>query len=72
MEFIHYIVDFILHIDVHLTELVAQYGVWVYAILFVILFAKPGWWLRHSCRAIRCCLLRGHLLRCQPTASTSI
>ncbi|MCC3703092.1 DedA family protein [Rouxiella badensis] len=42
MEFIHYIVDFILHIDVHLTELVAQYGVWVYAILFVILFCETG------------------------------
>ncbi len=42
MEFIHYIVDFILHIDVHLTELVAQYGVWVYAILFLILFCETG------------------------------
>ncbi|MDR3431333.1 MAG: DedA family protein [Rouxiella aceris] len=42
MEYIHYIIDFILHIDVHLTELVAQYGVWVYAILFVILFCETG------------------------------
>ncbi|WAT01571.1 DedA family protein [Rouxiella chamberiensis] len=42
MEYIHYIVDFILHIDVHLTELVAQYGVWIYAILFVILFCETG------------------------------
>ncbi len=42
MEFIHYIVDFILHIDVHLTELVANYGVWVYAILFLILFCETG------------------------------
>lgn len=42
MEYIHYIVDFILHIDVHLTELVAQYGVWIYAILFLILFCETG------------------------------
>ncbi|CAM3697838.1 hypothetical protein BS639_11205 [Rouxiella silvae] len=42
MEFIHYIVDFILHIDVHLTELVANYGAWVYAILFLILFCETG------------------------------
>lgn len=42
MEFIHYIVDFILHIDVHLAELVAQYGLWIYAILFLILFCETG------------------------------
>lgn len=42
MEFIQFIIDFILHIDVHLAELVAQYGVWVYAILFVILFCETG------------------------------
>ncbi|EJL89340.1 DedA family protein [Pantoea sp. BIGb0393] len=42
MEFIHFLVDFILHIDVHLAELVAQYGVWIYAILFLILFCETG------------------------------
>ncbi|CNF37869.1 DedA family protein [Yersinia mollaretii] len=42
MEFIRFIIDFILHIDVHLAELVAQYGVWVYAILFLILFCETG------------------------------
>jgi membrane-associated protein len=42
MEFIHFIVDFILHIDVHLAELVAQYGMWIYAILFLILFCETG------------------------------
>ncbi len=42
MEFIHFIVDFILHIDVHLAELVAQYGIWIYAILFLILFCETG------------------------------
>lgn len=42
MDFIHFVIDFILHIDVHLAELVAQYGVWVYAILFLILFCETG------------------------------
>ena len=42
MELIHFVVDFILHIDVHLTELVSQYGVWIYAILFLILFCETG------------------------------
>ncbi|QWA09482.1 DedA family protein [Sodalis ligni] len=42
MELIHFVVDFILHIDVHLAELVAQYGIWIYAILFLILFCETG------------------------------
>lgn len=42
MEFISAIIDFILHIDQHLTELAAQYGVWIYAILFLIIFCETG------------------------------
>lgn len=42
MDFIRFVIDFILHIDVHLAGLVAQYGVWVYAILFLILFCETG------------------------------
>jgi membrane-associated protein len=42
MELIQYIIDFILHIDVHLAELISSYGVWVYAILFVIIFCETG------------------------------
>lgn len=42
MDFIRVVIDFILHIDVHLAELVAQYGMWVYAILFLILFCETG------------------------------
>jgi membrane-associated protein len=42
MEYIHYIIDFVLHIDAHLTELISLYGVWVYAILFVIIFCETG------------------------------
>ena len=42
MDFIHFVIDFILHIDVHLAELVTQYGVWIYGILFLILFCETG------------------------------
>lgn len=42
MDIIKFIIDFILHIDVHLAELVAQYGMWVYAILFLTLFCETG------------------------------
>lgn len=36
------IIDFILHIDQHLTDMVNQYGVWIYAILFLIIFCETG------------------------------
>ena len=38
-----YLIDLFLHLDVHLAEFVAQYGVWVYAMLFAIIFARPVW-----------------------------
>jgi membrane-associated protein len=39
MEFV---VDLFLHLDRHLAEFVASYGVWVYGILFLIIFAETG------------------------------
>ncbi len=42
MEFIKLIIDFILHIDDHLVELSSNYGVWVYAIIFLIVFCETG------------------------------
>ena len=42
MEFIRYLVDFIIHIDVHLGEIIVNYGLWVYAILFLIVFCETG------------------------------
>lgn len=42
MEYIQYLIDFILHIDLHMKEMVADYGIWVYAILFLILFCESG------------------------------
>jgi len=42
MALIHWFIDFILHLDRHLTELVAQYHYWVYGILFLIIFCETG------------------------------
>lgn len=36
------LIDFILHVDSHLLALVAQYGSWVYGILFLIVFIETG------------------------------
>lgn len=42
MEWIQGLIDFILHIDVHLASITAQYGMLSYAILFAIVFAETG------------------------------
>src|SRR6187431_3357919 len=42
MELIHWFVDVVLHLDSHLVELLRNYGFWVYAILFAIVFAETG------------------------------
>ena len=36
------LIDFILHIDVHLTEIVERYGAWTYGVLTAIVFAETG------------------------------
>ena len=36
------LIDFILHIDQHLAEIVASYGMWTYGLLFLIIFAETG------------------------------
>ncbi len=42
MEFVHFILDFILRVDVHLATFVQTYGAWVYALLFLIIFVETG------------------------------
>lgn len=42
MEWIKYIIDFIIHIDVHLAEIIKDYGLWTYLILFLIIFCETG------------------------------
>ena len=34
--------DFIIHIDRHLAEIIASYGLWTYGVLFLIIFAETG------------------------------
>ena len=42
MEFISLLIDFIVNIDIHLAELIADYGLYVYIILFLIVFCETG------------------------------
>lgn len=42
MELIKTLIDFILHIDQHLVEIVSNYKTWTYLILFLIIFAETG------------------------------
>ena len=42
MELIKTLIDFILHIDDHLVEIVSNYKTWTYLILFIIIFAETG------------------------------
>ena len=42
MEIVHFVLDFILHVDVHLATFVQTYGAWVYALLFLIIFVETG------------------------------
>ncbi|MDR0786705.1 MAG: DedA family protein [Gemmatimonadota bacterium] len=42
MELLQTFVEYFLHIDTHLVELTRNYGVWVYAILFLIIFCETG------------------------------
>ena len=42
MEFIKTFVDIVLHLDEYLTQIVSQYGLLTYGILFLIIFAETG------------------------------
>ena len=42
MEILTFLIDFILHVDVHLKDFVIAYGAWVYALLFLIIFTETG------------------------------
>ena len=42
MELLRLAVDLILHVDQHLLELFNDYGLWIYAILFLIIFCETG------------------------------
>ncbi len=42
MDIAAFLIDFILHVDVHLANFVHAYGPWVYALLFAIIFVETG------------------------------
>ena len=42
MEFIQQLIDIFLHVDEYLGDIVRQFGVWTYVILFLIIFAETG------------------------------
>ncbi|MFN2105702.1 MAG: DedA family protein [Candidatus Promineifilaceae bacterium] len=42
MGFIEQIIDFFLHLDVYLDQIIQNFGIWTYLILFVVIFAETG------------------------------
>jgi len=42
VEFLSKIIDFIIHLDTHLSDLIQTYGLWTYLILFVVIFCETG------------------------------
>lgn len=42
MDLIRQFIDFFLHLDVHLGEIIRNYGTWTYGILFLIIFVETG------------------------------
>jgi membrane-associated protein len=42
MSLLHTFIDIVLHLDKHLTELLAAYHYWMYGIVFLIIFAETG------------------------------
>ncbi len=42
MEFLAQFIDVVLHLDKYLPPLIQEYGLWIYAILFAVIFAETG------------------------------
>ena len=42
MELAAFVIDFVLHVDKYLEAFVQSYGVWVYALLFLVIFVETG------------------------------
>jgi len=42
MEFLQTLFDFFLHLDVYLNEIIQNYGVWTYGLLFLVIFMETG------------------------------
>jgi membrane-associated protein len=42
MDWLHYLIDILLHIDKHLANIIGEYGALTYAILFIVIFVETG------------------------------
>jgi membrane-associated protein len=42
VELLHFLLDFILHLDRHLVELLMRFDAWIYALMFLVIFAETG------------------------------
>ena len=42
MEFLKEVLDFVLHLDKHLSPIIQEYGAWTYLLLFLIVFCETG------------------------------
>jgi membrane-associated protein len=42
MEYVAFLIDFVLHVDKHLQAFTSEHGTWVYALLFLIIFVETG------------------------------
>jgi membrane-associated protein len=42
MEQVTNLIDFVLHLDSHLKEVIESYGIWCYLVFFIIIFAETG------------------------------
>lgn len=42
MEIIKFLIDFVLHMDVYLNDIITNYGAWTYGILFFVIFIETG------------------------------
>ena len=42
MELISTLIDYVIHLDEHLSVIIQNYGVWTYLILFAIIFLETG------------------------------